>query len=592
MDILIKKKATSLVIPESINFNELVKNSNTTLSLNLQTKMVETLTNEFSEQQSRWYIANLYVYMNYHPTNDYPINLEHVFKMIGFANKGNAMKTIKSNFTKDEDYKIVIFRTEKNLNGGRPIEDIMLNVDTFKNLCMIAKTEKGKEIRKYYVKLENIYNKLIKEEIEEQKVLQENTQKLLQEKEKQLIDLQKLKVKKWYKQTPGDSVYAVKINSGLIKIGKTNKDREAHYVNNQVGDMFYIKKCFNCDLAEKVLHHILDKHRIENNKEWFEISDELTIYTIELVCDFLDKFVNVSDKLINTKLKEYINESFKLINNELIEPTIKLEPKPKPKPKVKLKANITIKPKLDDDDTETLNRFVTEFCELDNNHSTLSYELLGGYRLWARGLTLNSRKHFTKYMHQHFKSSQKYYPEYDNSKLLIYLGIRPKKLTVEQENKENLPKYEEFILTQCKYDYTYRMRYSNFVDEYQKWYIKNYPNYIFSKEEKINMEAYINRHFLKDTINMPGHRKVPGIWGLQLKSDNLHMVGINPTHRKKVVKIDINTKDILKEYPSVIIASEELNFKAQAIRGYIKSEKIINNSYLLKYKAEIEELEL
>ena len=42
----------------------------------------------------------------------------------------------------------------------------MLNVDTFKNLCMIVKTEKGKAIRQYYVKLENIYNKFIKEEME------------------------------------------------------------------------------------------------------------------------------------------------------------------------------------------------------------------------------------------------------------------------------------------------------------------------------------------------------------------------------------------------------------------------------------------
>jgi len=40
------------------------------------------------------------------------------------------------NFIKDEDYKIVIFRTEKNLNGkdlgGFNKETIMLNVDTFK----------------------------------------------------------------------------------------------------------------------------------------------------------------------------------------------------------------------------------------------------------------------------------------------------------------------------------------------------------------------------------------------------------------------------------------------------------------------------
>jgi phage anti-repressor protein len=63
--------------------------------------------------------------------------------MIGFANKGNAMKTIKSNFTKDEDYKVALFRMEKRKNeGGFNKEDVMLNIDTFKNLCMLAKTPK------------------------------------------------------------------------------------------------------------------------------------------------------------------------------------------------------------------------------------------------------------------------------------------------------------------------------------------------------------------------------------------------------------------------------------------------------------------
>jgi hypothetical protein len=93
--------------------------------------------------------------MNYHPTNDYPINLENVFKMIGFANKGNAMKTIKSNFILDEDYKTLLFPMEKQKHTdetiifpmeknklvetrGRKNEYVMLNIDTFKNLCMLA----------------------------------------------------------------------------------------------------------------------------------------------------------------------------------------------------------------------------------------------------------------------------------------------------------------------------------------------------------------------------------------------------------------------------------------------------------------------
>lgn len=44
---------------------------------------------------------------------------------------------------------------------------------------MMAKTQKGKEIRKYYVKLENIYNELMKEEIEEHNKLLEEQQKKL-----------------------------------------------------------------------------------------------------------------------------------------------------------------------------------------------------------------------------------------------------------------------------------------------------------------------------------------------------------------------------------------------------------------------------
>ena len=52
---------------------------------------------------------------------------------------------------------------------------------------MIAKTQKGKEIRKYYVKLENIYNKIIKEEIQ-------NKNNLLEEKDKEIKQIQQERV--------------------------------------------------------------------------------------------------------------------------------------------------------------------------------------------------------------------------------------------------------------------------------------------------------------------------------------------------------------------------------------------------------------
>jgi hypothetical protein len=144
------------IAPTSINFSDLVKSSNTTLSLDIQDRLIEQLNTNFTEDEQRWYVANLYMYMNYHPTDDYPINLEHVFKMIGFSNKGNAMKTIKNNFIQGEDYKKLLFRMEKQVRNGRDLggsglnqETIMLNVDTFKNLCMLAKTETSSLIKRH-----------------------------------------------------------------------------------------------------------------------------------------------------------------------------------------------------------------------------------------------------------------------------------------------------------------------------------------------------------------------------------------------------------------------------------------------------------
>lgn len=52
--------------------------------------------------------------------------------------KGNAKRTLENNFIKDEDYKVVILRTENNLNikdlGGRPDENIMFNGYYYKYL--------------------------------------------------------------------------------------------------------------------------------------------------------------------------------------------------------------------------------------------------------------------------------------------------------------------------------------------------------------------------------------------------------------------------------------------------------------------------
>jgi hypothetical protein len=74
---------------------QIIKPKNSTLTVDCQSKMINILNQEFTEEENRWYIANLYIYMNYHPTNDYPINLETLVKLVGFKHKANAKRTLK-----------------------------------------------------------------------------------------------------------------------------------------------------------------------------------------------------------------------------------------------------------------------------------------------------------------------------------------------------------------------------------------------------------------------------------------------------------------------------------------------------------------
>ena len=418
-----------------------------------------------------------------------------------------------------------------------------------------------------------------------QRQLEQNKQELEMNK-RELEKLKRLKTKRWYDQEPGDTIYAIKVNN-IIKIGKTRniKKREGYYTENQTGDMFYIKQCYNCDLTEKVIHHILDKHREENNKEWFNISNELAIYTIDIVCNFLDNFINTSEKLPLSNIKESIKLAHECINPPC-------ESNIQDDTKNEFVGNVSILNRVVNiqSNEDKIKNFIQEFCELGEDYCVLSYELLGAYRIWSKGLTNGERSEFTKFMKNNYKSKRKYYKEHSESSLATYFGIKPKELIVLQENENVLPKYEEFILSECKFNYNYRTAYKTFIDAYKEWFTRKYPEYSISKQEQFNMDTYINRHFLKEKINMPGYRNVNGIWGFQLKSENTVKLGMIPSIRKEIVKIDCKTRKVTDEYKSMTIASNILKLNRTIIRDFIISKRVVNDDFLLEYKKDVIEI--
>lgn len=119
--------------------------------------------------------------MNYNSNTDFVIDLDNVWKWLGFARKDPAKRVLEKHFTEDDDYKIVFHQLVENSKGGRPIEQILLNINTFKKLCLKANTKKADEIYDYYIKLEKILRETINEESKELKQQLEEKNKIIEQ---------------------------------------------------------------------------------------------------------------------------------------------------------------------------------------------------------------------------------------------------------------------------------------------------------------------------------------------------------------------------------------------------------------------------
>ncbi|MEH1793741.1 hypothetical protein [Nostoc sp.] len=88
----------------------------------------------------------------YQSNNPFPIDLDIAWQWLGYGKKQTAKDTLKNNFEEGLDFS----RTGIKSSGGRPSEVLMLSIDCFKMLGMIAGTEQGKAIRKYFLECERI----------------------------------------------------------------------------------------------------------------------------------------------------------------------------------------------------------------------------------------------------------------------------------------------------------------------------------------------------------------------------------------------------------------------------------------------------
>jgi len=176
---------SSLDIVDLITNNPITKLSDTH-----NNKFLEKVKKNFNEYEQQIFITSFYSYLNYHKTEDYIIDLDNIWKWLGFATKQKAILLLEKNFILNKHYKLLLNHEVKqniieNTNkqnfvpeaseaknkgsGGHNIQKYYLNIKTFKSLCLKAQTNKADEIHEYYIKLEELIQEVLEEEATEMK---------------------------------------------------------------------------------------------------------------------------------------------------------------------------------------------------------------------------------------------------------------------------------------------------------------------------------------------------------------------------------------------------------------------------------------
>jgi hypothetical protein len=316
---------------ETLNIVNLIeRNPLTKISKDYQNKLVNKLQEHFTNDQQQLFIASFYCYLNYNPVQDFVINLDDVWKWVGFSRKDHAKRLFEKHFIKDIDYKIISPQPRINIQAGRPQENITMTINTFKSFCLKANTKKSHEIHKYYIKLEEILFEVVNEETAELRLQLERKDELLKksstEIEKlnnilhkrnkpQIITNEKFVVYLLVAYINGKTIYIIGMTADINKRYRTYK-LKGILIPEQDIKLVYYKCCRNINILRTVESCVILKfseNLIDGKKEIFEFDDTKTeeeiINNFKDVIDFyVNSFASVSSNIV---IKEVKNEEEK-----------------------------------------------------------------------------------------------------------------------------------------------------------------------------------------------------------------------------------------------------------------------------------------
>ena len=376
---------------ESINIVELIENNPITkLSNDYNVKLLSKIKENFTNFEQQIFLSSFYCYLNCDSKNDFVIDLDNVWKWVGYNQKVKAKILLENNFVEGNDYTKSLSQAGKqttHTKGGQNKEIFMLNVVTFKKFCLKAGTKKADEIHDYYIKLEELIQTTINEECIELKLQLTQQNQLLENVEKEKEDLKEKTILEQFQLNTQciyigliDNKTLGKPNSKMyqetvIKFGQSNNLNERVKTHKKTYDNFRLYTAFKVknkiEIENCIKKHLLLKNRLRiitiNDiayRELIALDDEE--YTLEKVEQFIKDII---------KENEYNVENYNLLlkkNDELQNEIYKLKHELEDKNKIIEKGDKKIN-KLEYDITDEIK------LKIASNYAICKY----GYYLYA-----------------------------------------------------------------------------------------------------------------------------------------------------------------------------------------------------------------
>ena len=90
---------------EQLDIVKLIENNPITkLSNDYNVKLLTKIKDNFTDFEQNLFLSSFYCYLNYHPVNDFIVNLDNVWKWLGFSVKIKAKTLLEKYFIEGKDY--------------------------------------------------------------------------------------------------------------------------------------------------------------------------------------------------------------------------------------------------------------------------------------------------------------------------------------------------------------------------------------------------------------------------------------------------------------------------------------------------------